>query len=306
MIHFLVRSFFAISKLTALVFAFAVAFHCAAYAAERTKKSEQTTKMDGSGTSQTVMKPKPKTPSSPRLGGLIFTQVGSNFRQTDAPDHQASMSSTALLSYRISSNWQAISILGFSQQMTGEQRFRFRNTDLRAMYKTATLSEGISVLTGLNTVLPTNLDSRQLESLYLGVGLSNRLRFDLAAHGVPGLSGFYDLNLNRNFHEFDTAVSGAWNTQYELEHFGLAFYEISRYFGVMVTGRFVHQWDYVGTVFNGWGSSQELDFSPTKSIQIGLGHANGGSILNASGSSYRLRIFDPDDSTFYLSVNFAL
>ncbi|MBX9767631.1 MAG: hypothetical protein K2X47_10205, partial [Bdellovibrionales bacterium] len=299
------RDHFSVVRVVIAVFAAAGLSLGSANAAEG-KRADNASKVAGSGASRSLLKNASPTPAAPRFSGVIFNQMGSNFRDAEAPDHKSSMSSTAMLSYRLSTDWQAISVLGFSQQMTGEQKFRMRNTELRVMYRSAILAEGISLLNGLNTVFPTNLDSRQLESLYMGVGLANRLKFDLAAHGVPGLSGFYDLNLNRKFHEFDTSVSGEWNTEYMLEHFLLTSYAFTKYVGVMIAADFTHQWDYAGGVSNSWGFSQELDFYPSQTFQFGIGHTNGGNILGANGRSYNIGLFNPNQSTFYLSVNVAL
>ena len=241
-----------------------------------------------------------------RLSGVMFNRLSSNFQPGDSPDHAMSLGSTTLLSYRIAERWQALGIFGFSRQMTGEERFRLRNTELRLMFQSYTFAEGIRLLNGLNTVLPTNLDSRQLESLYVGTGLATRLAFDLTAHGFPGFSGWYDLNLNKNFHEFNTAVNGEWNTDVMLEHFILTFYSFSERWAVMLAGDLTHNWDYSGGVSNNWSFTQELDFSPTKSIQLGIGHTNGGSVLGANGRSYNLGLFNPFQSIFYLSANFVL
>ncbi|MBX9769027.1 MAG: hypothetical protein K2X47_17260 [Bdellovibrionales bacterium] len=242
----------------------------------------------------------------PKFNAILFNRINSSLHQPDDPNFTSGFGTTGFLSYRLSKRWQAIGLMGFAQQLTGEQRFRLRNTELRGLFRSVEFSKGNSISNGLNVVLPTNLDSRQLESLQAGVGLANRLNFDLTEHGIPGLSGFYDLNLNRNFHEFDTMVNGEWNTQYLLEHFVLAFYSFTEKWGVMLAGDFTHNFDYSGGVGNTWSFTQELGFSPSRSIQFGLGHTNGGDLLGANGRSMNVRLFNPNDSRFYLSLNFVL
>ncbi len=191
--------------------------------------------------------------------------------------------------------------LGLSKDLRNEERTTFQNSTLAIFNTPISFTPVFKYRAKLGALLPTNEESREIHSFRGGINLSNR--FFILPTSLPELSMFYQINVAKNFHRFQTTGLGESNQSYSIAHAYFANYEIGNFY-FSVTPRFTQRWTYQGTPSTLFSNTEEVGMNVRADFSLALGHTNADNLFQANGRDSNFSVFDQDTSNYYISANY--
>ena len=214
---------------------------------------------------------------------------------------QSSLESTLEADYSASPRLRVQGVVGITQALQPALDFRVFNPQFRGYWLLNPTENKLKFYVGPTMTLPFGSDAKD-ESLIVGAGLGGRAVLKLNDASGVGFKAYYDLTVNKNFHQFDTSITGDVNNQYALNHTIYLEYYFHPQWNLNATTSFSSLWNYLGLISNTYTLEQELDFQATDLVMLFFSHTRGGDFLGPDGQSYSFGIFDPDASRFALGM----
>jgi len=244
----------------------------------------------------------PSTRAETTIQGKWFSEYSTSPQAPGDENKRSSFESQLVAALRTSPDFWVQGEIGFTQILEPTPEFNLVNPSFRGFYRITDPSlQTFKIEIGPTTAFALSEKSRR-ESLYLSAGAA--VRFSLKgsnpiAHQTEGgFSAYYDLALNRNFHQYETSDLGEVNTEYSLDHFLYAEYDFKGPFLIDAWVGFSSAWSYQGEVSNDYTLGQEIVFSPTDWMDLSILHERGGDFLSPSGQTYNFGLFDANESRF--------
>jgi hypothetical protein len=246
-----------------------------------------------------------------RVSALLFTELGSNFYPFGSADHQAYLSLFGVLGIRFNPEWRLSVLAPASKNLSGLREFTLFDVALLVGYRPLPLGPYLLLMPQAGVVLPTSERSRKRESLYFGARTVLRLMSNFSAlPKLSWLSASYDLSLTKAFHEFETATTGALNSEYR----------ISQWINVSASPSDSpgNSWrlsvdlirssnlSYQGNLRHSFSITETVSYSLASGKMISAGISNEGDVLRANGIDSNLAIFDPVSSRAFVSLMLPL
>jgi hypothetical protein len=242
----------------------------------------------------------------PRRVGFQFTaEFGSSLHHTDDPDYTASTDFYLIPSYLLSPALRAKAIFVVTQLHTGDRNTRLTRSELNFANPGMQLSRVFSFAPAGSVFLPLSHGARADASLYVGLKVAPRLRYDLAAADIAPISGFYEMSVTRNVHEYDTTASGASNTQLSYTNLFEISYAFSERFRITSDSQYSMLWTYQGYASSKFKFDEEMSFDLSPAWTLAGGLSNSGSALKANGHDSNVALFDASTATIYGSISYA-
>lgn len=155
----------------------------------------------------------------------------------------------------------------------------------------------VKLVPSVSFVLPQSKNSRINTNLETSV--SGKLTVALQQKLL--IPGFYfkgSLGLGRNFHRYETALSGAVLNQYSSSQ-GLATGYSFGIFSADLSFAHLNAWSYQGTMKESYEHSEELSLALGDHVGFTLGHTNGGSVFKDNGFTSNYTLVDENNSMVY-------
>lgn len=240
-----------------------------------------------------------------RWGARITTRYTGSYLNPDDAFRRSAWRTTALITFRAPPKMLFQGVLGFNQTLEPRQEFNLINPEFRMFYRLWDHPKGWMWMVGPTLALPLSRDAQD-ESLIFALGASSRLIWS-GQKADGGLLLLYDFGLNRNFHQYQTALSGVPNSQLTLDHLIYGEYLIGTS-GVRIAtfGGFSSAWTYLGTINNAYVLGGEVVYNFIPELEVAVGHENGGNFLSPSGQDYNFGLFTASDARFYVSLTWML
>lgn len=236
------------------------------------------------------------------VGGFLTNTFSTSVTNLGADERQTSNELQLLTWKQINKLLRADLFVSASQSLHGERRLLLQNTMLGLMHTPVpVLGDVLSYRLKVTVILPTNENDRELASLRGAVVLGNRFFINIKA--LPALSSFYQLNLSKSFHGYETTASGESNNQFSVGHTLLTNFDIGKFY-VQVVPRVSSRWTYEGTPSSSFELAEEVGVNLGR-FSLGVGHTNSDNLVKANGRDSNFSVFDRDTSTYYMTANLS-
>ncbi|MDG0815596.1 hypothetical protein [Bdellovibrio svalbardensis] len=193
---------------------------------------------------------------------------------------------------------------GYSQDLVDPQGDDFGDTSLGLLRAPVALGKLIMMGYKVGVVAPTSKASRTLQNMQGAVSGSVSVSIN-PERLIQGLSIVSGLSLRRNFHQYDTAMNGAVNTQYSSSQSISVGYDWAS--GVSISGEFIHKngLTYQNNIKESFEHTEELGYSINDAFAVAVGHTNSGNALKANGVDSNVALIDENSSLVYGSLTVA-
>jgi len=242
-----------------------------------------------------------------RVSALLFTELGSNFYPWGSVDHQAYLSLFGVLGIRFNPEWRLSVLAPASKNLSGLREFTLFDVALLAGYRPLPLGPYLMLMPQAGIVLPTSERSRKRESLYFGARTVLRLMSNFS--GLPKLSWLsssYDLSLTKAFHEFETATTGALNSEYRVSQWINVSASPNDAWRVSTDFIRSSNLSYQGKLRHSFSITETVSYSLASGKMVSVGISNEGDVLRANGIDSNLAIFDTVSSRAFVSLMLPL
>ncbi len=237
--------------------------------------------------------------------GKWTSQYMSSLHQSDSEDKKSTLQSIAQVAAIINPKWAIQGTLGFNEALTPASKFDLIDPEFRAFYQLVEFNPTLKTSLGPTFSLPLSRDA-QNASLIASLGVAARTTFGGDVAVSPHWTIYYDLGLNRNFHQYQTSLDGSQNITTSLEHLMYFEYRLNDQWYSDASFGFSSAWMYSGTVSNSTLVEQEVGVHPTQHTSIMVAHTRGGDFLSPSGQSYQFSLFDANESRLSLRFSYLL
>lgn len=192
------------------------------------------------------------------------------------------------------------------KDLTQKQETKVKNAVLGLRHSALPMGKVFSFSPGISAVLPLNSDSRNRDSLIIGMQASPRVLFNLEPIGMDPLSGMLAVTGTRNVHSYRTALGGASNREWGLAPLFRLAAQVSRKLSISATTAYTYRWTYLGNRTDEFELSEDINWQWNEEIALGIGHSNSGSSVKADGVSSNVDVYDPQNSSVYASITVSI
>ncbi|MGE0616041.1 MAG: hypothetical protein AB7P04_10395 [Bacteriovoracia bacterium] len=210
---------------------------------------------------------------------------------------------------RISENWKLTALGIITQNLENEMGVTMSDVEIGARRKGWELNPFLKFSPGIGMKVPGSKTSVVGRGFRTSIAVKPRLMYDLSAlkiWGLRAISGYYQASGTRNFHEFNTSITGVSNSQYSFVNTLRVNVAFTEKLSLTLDQLFTAAWTYEGTPKSTFEMGQELSYEFTESFALGVGHNNSGNMYKENGLDSNLQFFNQDHSTVYMSAAFKL
>lgn len=238
-----------------------------------------------------------------RLRGALVADLGSNLYAAGSSESAINSSLLVTANYLLDQDWSLRAQASAAKDFTGYRDWTWFDPTLGLGHVPIQVNPYLKLMPGLTFTLPTTSRSRSRESLITAIRLNARWMADFSR--LPRLSALslsYDLSGSRAIHSYETATTGAVNTQYRLTHWVNAGWQISSRWSLSADFIRGTSWSYQGGARNTFSLGETLAYSWPSGVELSVGHTNEGDILRADGISTNLAVVDSEGSRIFVGL----
>jgi hypothetical protein len=158
---------------------------------------------------------------------------------------------------------------------------------------------------GLSSTIPFSERSREVTGLRTNLGISPSATYQNKDTLVIPFSISYRPSLKFYFHEYNTQTSGTSNIQRSASNRLIIGFQLSDSWSLSLDNSYIRGWTYDGNAKDSFSFDQSISYSIDKIWSVSAGHALGGSALHINGNESDVRLYDTDNSSFYIGLNFS-
>jgi hypothetical protein len=262
--------------------------------------SAQKTKPAAVATSTTAPAKIEQPQSAWTLG--LGVEYSENAAQQEEGPKESGMELTIAPSLKINKSLSLGVKSSLIQASTEDKKPTLSNTQIGLGIKGWTLTDSISSVHSIATVLPTSIASKESDRLQSSLSITNGLamiinpRFDLT----------FKLGLSRNFHEFTINADGRANVEYRLtQSLDLKLMLIQDLYltttGVLRQGRTYQGFERQDFQFHG-----DINYDFLENWTMNLGTSNVGPALKANGVDSNISVYDAKSTVWRFGISAVL
>ncbi len=193
-----------------------------------------------------------------------------------------------------------------NKELTNQQEASLSNSYFGYSNKFFRPNDELYVSGELRAYLPTNKDSRQVESLQTRAYGAFRTSYSLSQMELSNVTLAWKISGFRNIQEFKRNSEGNPNTAFGLGNLfsvdiGVT-EKVSFSTYIVNSQRWDHQNIRKGDAFE-FGNA--LSYQVESNIGLEFGHTIGGNTFKANGVDNNIKIFNKDDSTIYTTLQYS-
>lgn len=205
------------------------------------------------------------------------------------------------LRYGLNSDYALGLSSAFSKNLNSlESELSFSDVQLNLSKNAVALGDFLTWNQSLSWTVPTSKDSLQNRSLQSALGMN--VNFNLNPKYLfknLNLSAF--VSVNRNFHKYETSLTGQMNNAYSLGKGVNLSYDIMPKLNFTSSFSLRNNWSYYNNRQDYFGINEEINFQIIPHWSMALGHSNNGETLKPDGVNSNIQIMDPNSSMVYTS-----
>lgn len=236
-----------------------------------------------------------------RWSGFINTSRSTNLINHNDGKSGDFLDHAARVNYKISHNFSLRADSGYSQNLKNSESDDFTNTTFTLVRRPFAMGKSFLLNYQTSLVAPTSKAAHKAQSLLTAIGIGSNLIInpDLLISGLEITGG---LKFNRNFHKYETAISGPVNTQHSsTQNLSFAYSFTS---GIALSASFTHMntWSYNNVMRDYFDFTQEISYEINRTLTIAAGHTNSGATLKSNGTDSNIALLDENASLVYGSL----
>ncbi|MFG1498594.1 hypothetical protein ABMA70_00205 [Halobacteriovorax sp. XZX-3] len=193
-----------------------------------------------------------------------------------------------------------------SKDFVDERKSRISDTSVSFTRKASQPFDGVVSFGTASLKLPTSKVSRKYSKLQAGISLSEGLSIADSVIGIKDLSALVILGASKNFHEYETTMTGSSNTSYSLSSVAYLTYSVSDALYLSLGGTYMKGWTYQNNTKDAYSFSQAIGYSFGPKYNLEVGHEFGGTPLSPDGKKVVIDLFDERDSSVYASLTIKI
>lgn len=246
----------------------------------------------------------PAGASAKKFGGAFTSTLTTSVVEDTASDKSVTTDFELEAWAAISKNWKVDAYTAISKDMRNDRDAKFQNANVGISHTPVSIlgmGDQIKYRAKLTAILPTEQEAREVADFRGGLSLGNRFFFSPKA--TPAFSGYYQLSLGRNFHQYETTGLGEANQAYSIGHTLLTQVELGKFY-LQFVPRITSRFTYQGTPSTRFEHITEIG-AGLGAWSLGLGHTNSDNFYKANGQDSNLSLFDRDTSNYYFTASLA-
>ena len=222
----------------------------------------------------------------------------SNFYKPSSPEHFSTLEPRLIPSYKISENLSLSTIFWGEKELNDKREFNLYDSYVSFQHRFYK-NEFFSLTQELRGYIPLSEDS--LKNRHLQTSAYYALSLDTS---WKSLKIGYKPSLKRNFHQFQTTMTGSSNTQWTLSHNFVARYALTEKLSLSSINYYIQHRTYVGNTKDFFWFIAESDYQVNEKLNLSIGYSNYDSPLNADGRSNVVRLINQQNATFYTGATY--
>lgn len=205
------------------------------------------------------------------------------------------------LNYKIS-NLHAVRLQGgYSQDLNYPESDDFADSSLGFLRVPTPMGDSVSIGYTVSAVIPTSKESKKGQNLQTAVSGAINLAVN-PDKLITGLSINGALSVGRNFHEYETTLSGRVNNQYSSRQTLMISYGFLSSLSLSATFSHRNAWSYQNVMRDSFEFAQDFSYQVNPTWSVTLGHTNSGSTLKPNGFASNVELFNENNSIAYGSL----
>ncbi len=245
----------------------------------------------------------PYTDGEEKPFGISFnTTLNTTTDKPDSYHHDVSANFAIDATYKFKNKITLAASIGFDKNLDGLRENSFANSYL-GLSRQIMKSKGVLSLTASSGfIFPTNQDKRELDSFRGAIKGGTNLSYKFDKIGIKGLTLSWKFDAKKNFYKYTSSRSGSIQSQASLGNKLKASYKLGKFTFAFTFGN-THSWSYSNNrLTDKFSMGQKIAYEPIHSLMIAIGHTNMANAFQANGEDSNIEIYDPLNSTVYVSA----
>lgn len=241
--------------------------------------------------------------TSMKLEGTYTTFFNTNTKLPSQTGHTSSQDH--LLSGRLylEDGTMISTTLWANQDFQNDKDFLIRDSLLLVTKPLGKVTENISFTARGGLTLPLSKNSNEFAGLITGLRFNPIISMN-ASGLIEGLSVIYRPSFIYNIHQYEQRVDGDSNYQYSINQRVTFLYPIVENLYLALDNTYIRSYSYQGSQVDFFSFDQSLSTNITKSLNLFFGHNIGGNALAINGQESDVRIYDIEDSSYYIGISY--
>lgn len=235
----------------------------------------------------------------------LSSSVETDSLVTDNVEKVYSNSTTFGASYKLPKDFKASLSLTMDKELTGYREEDFRDPSLSLSKSFGKISKYVTASAKASTKIPASETSRKTTSLQTALSTSGTFLYDAGKHVLEGLTIGYSLGVINNFHKYTMSSTGKSNTQRTFTNSLMFDYAINDNFGIYLDNTYYRNYTYKSEYNDFFSFDQSVTYSHDSGASVTLGHAIGGSALAIDGRESNVKLFDREESSYYITLAYS-
>lgn len=237
------------------------------------------------------------------VDGTYTTFLSSNTKTPGETDHQSSQDHILTGRLHLPDKYMLSTSFWANQSFQGERKFLVRDSLVTLTRPYGKVTENLSFIPRVALTLPLSENSNKFAGLITGLRFNPILSYN-AKEILEGLRIVYRPSVIYNIHKYETAISGDSNYQYSLNQRLTLLYPLLENLYLSLDNTYIRSISYDGTVVDFFSLDQSLSSNITESLGFFIGHNIGGNALAVNGQESDIRIYDREDSQYYIGISY--
>jgi hypothetical protein len=250
--------------------------------------------------SSTSLVQRPKKDTSIWSGFLVASRSTGLYDFEDGT-RADNMDYTLRINANVTTNCSLRVDTGFTQDLKDSEKNTMADTLFTVRRAPINLGKTFLFTYNLGGTAPTSKDSSKRQNMQGSArgGIVLAINPDRLVKGfsVAGLA-----TLSRNFHEYETDVTGKVLNEYSSTQALTVSYDFP--IGISLSADFTHlnALSYQGSMKENYQITEDISYQFNSTISASIGHSNSGNALRPNGQDYSYNVYDENSSVVYAST----
>ncbi len=237
------------------------------------------------------------------IDGTYTGFFSTNAYRPGSPDHQSSSDHILTGRLHLPQHYMLSTSLWLNQDFGNERELQTRDSLLTLTKPMGKLIGDISWISRASLTLPLSEKSNKTDGLISAFRLNPLFTWNAKAI-IPGLNIIFRPTIIKNFYQYETSLNGRSNFDYTINQRLTFFYSMTDSIFLSLDNTYIKSWTYSGLTNDFYSFDQSLTFVLTKNLSGFVGHAIGGNALAVNGQEMDFRIYDLNNSNYYLGLSY--
>ncbi len=231
---------------------------------------------------------------------MALSVVASNLRSESDPNQSLGGFINLIPFYSFGNGMSMFGSFSWAKDFSTEEKMRFQDSFAEVILGNAKITDSLSYSPRIGGTAATNSFQRDQTSEYGSAFVRNMF---IWRPFTSNITLQYSFRYRQFFHEFESNATGSANIENQFRNQLVVSYGYKSVF-LTVLARYNLSQTYNGNYLNGFFHTQEISYALPGNIGIGVGHQNGGNVVDALGRS-NVEVFDQNSSQVYAILSYS-